>query len=532
MVRRYSPLFAVFVLSGLLTRAGMASAGDEREALAAAAEGDHEAAVAWTSPFGHAEAASSVDWRVRIDDRLAALADDRPAPEVPDPDAPDPDPARRALDHRVQAVVDQVAAGLGARVGVHVRDLDTGHVIAATNDARALNPASNQKLITAIAAVELLGADYRFETRVLRDGDALIVQGSGDPDLHVADLHQLASALDPADLDGVQRIVVDDSAFSSRQLGPGFRRDGVGESYMAPSGALALDYATVEVEVRPAYGDGARVSVSPPGAAIVVENHARTGVGELTITSRAGDDGQTIVRVDGAIPGGHAPVVIRRRVADPGLVAGAAFADVLADVTGALPLPVERGVASPEAHSVAVHRSGTLVEVLGSAMRWSNNFTAEQVLRTLAWRATGNPGSWADAVDVLDRFAIAISPDRAEDQAFVNGSGLARDGRLTPAFIVDALALVERPGSDAQALLASFAEAGGEGTLRYRVPSAGPRLLAKTGTYAGASSLSGVVFDEDGARTLGFSIVVNGGDLDDNRAGQNRIAWTLVHAFD
>src|SRR5690606_3897546 len=103
---------------------------------------------------------------------------------------------------------------------------------------RPLNPASNQKLVSAIAAVELLGPDYRFATTVLRAGDRLILRGEGDPDLHLADLHALAAELVARDqLAGITRIVIDDSAFDGRTLGPGFRADGPGDSYMAPSGA-------------------------------------------------------------------------------------------------------------------------------------------------------------------------------------------------------------------------------------------------------------------------------------------------------
>ena len=57
--------------------------------------------------------------------------------------------------------------------------------------------ASNHKLLTATAAVTLLGEDYRFETTVLREGNALILRGGGDPSLQVEDLEALASEIDP-----------------------------------------------------------------------------------------------------------------------------------------------------------------------------------------------------------------------------------------------------------------------------------------------------------------------------------------------
>lgn len=523
---RHSPLLAVFLLSGLLSRAGFAGASTT----AAAAPQEREDLGAKTplpasvlSLLDDAAPASASDssWPTRIDDRLAALAAVARSSDG-------------GSDPRLRARVDAAVATLSerARVAIELRDLDTGEVLLEHDGARALNPASNQKLITAIAAVELLGPEYRFETTIWRDGDALVLRGEGDPDLHVGDLHDLASELAsrPELLDGVRRIAVDDAAFDEQLLGPGFRGASVGESYIAPSGALAIDYGTVEVTVSPgAYGELARVHVEPAGAAIELRNRARTGAGSLSITTTAGERGKTIVEVDGKIAGGHAPIHVRRRVTDPGLVAGTCFAQVLARATGRDALPVARGKVSTQAELLARHESAPLSSVLGSALRFSNNFTAEQVLRTLAWRATGEPGSWAAGVAVLERFSTAVSPERASDQHFVNGSGLTLDGRLSPSFIVDVIALAGRPSSRSQLLLASFAQAGGEGTLRNRLPHAGAHVLAKTGTYAGASTLSGVIHDDE--RRLGFSILVNGAPLEQARAAQDEVVAALLRTL-
>ncbi len=523
MLRRHSPLFAVFLLSGLLSQADFAGASTTEAAVGedAAEEISLPPSVLALLDDDGSVPASEPSWPARIDERLAALT---AVSRV----------SGSSTDARLRDRVDAAIAPLGerARVAIELRDLDTGEVLLARDGDRVLNPASNHKLITAIAAVELLGPDYRFETSVWRDGDALVIRGEGDPDLHVGDLHGLAAeiASRPELLSGVRRIVVDDSVFDEQQLGPGFRSGGDGESWIAPSGALALDYGTVEITVAPGdYGGPARVHVEPAGAAIEIRNRTHTGLGNLSITTHAGEDGGTIVEVDGAIAGGHAPISIRRRVADPSLVAGGCFAQLLARATGHDPLPVTRGQVSPQAQQLARHESAPLLSALGSALRFSNNFTAEQVLRTLAWRATGEPGSWADGVAVLERFAVAVSPERAADQHFVNGSGLTLDGRLSPSFIVDVIALANRPSSPSQLLLASFAQAGGEGTLRNRLPHAGAHVLAKTGTYAGASTLSGVIHDD--RRRLGFSILINGAPTEQARAAQDDVVAALLRAL-
>jgi len=526
--RRHSALFAIFLVSGLLTRAGLAGASGEAFAeRAEAPERDRASAPAsLVELLAMSQATVAVepdglapDWPAFIEARLEALANER----------------ERVREDRDHGLEDRIRAGLrkldsGARVAVEVRDLERNVVLVSHGAERPLNPASNQKLITAIAAVELLGLDYRFQTTVSRAGDSLILRGEGDPDLHPHDLEALArETVARAELDGVTRIVIDDRAFDGRTLGPGFRSDGPGDSYLAPSGALAIDYATVAVTVRPGrHRQPAEISLAPAGAGFEVHNRARTGAGSLSIKTRAGEGGLTIVEIDGAIAGGHAPITVRRRVNDPGLVAAAMFAELLAAQTGEPALPVERElVPDDSARVIATHESASLGAVLHSALRYSNNFTAEQVLRTLAWRASDRPGSWDDGVEILERFAAVVSPDASAAQRFVNGSGLSREGRLSPRFVNDVVALVQRPSSSAEGLLESFAQAGGRGTLRNRLPVAGDRLLAKTGTYAGASTLSGVVVDGEGRR-LGFSILINGGGLSHNRAVQDRIVAALL----
>jgi serine-type D-Ala-D-Ala carboxypeptidase/endopeptidase (penicillin-binding protein 4) len=530
LMRRHSPLFAVFLLSGLLSRGGFAGASTT-----ASAEPFDQDEATKPAPLPASVLALVDDdaqtlgpsWSTRIDDRLAALA---PVARTVDSTGSTGSTSDSRLRTRVEAAL--VPLTERARVAIEIRDLDTGDVLLEHDNERALNPASNQKLITAIAAVELLGPDYRFETSVWRDGDALVLRGEGDPDLHVGDLHRLAAELasQPELLEGVRRIVIDDTAFDSQRLGPGFRSDGDGESYIAPSGALALDYGTVEVTVAPgSYGGPAQIHVEPSGFAIEIHDRTHTGAGRLQISTHAGEDNQTIVEVQGGIAGGHAPISIRRRVTDPGLVAGGCFAQLLATAMGRDALPVTRGKISSKAELLAHHESAPLLAVLSSALRFSNNFTAEQVLRTLAWRATGQPGSWEDGVAVLEQFANAVSPERADEQHFVNGSGLSLDGRLTPSFIVDVLALAGRASSPSQLLLASFAQAGGEGTLRNRLPHAGAHVLAKTGTYAGASTLSGVIHDDQ--RRLGFSILINGAPLEHSRAAQDQVVAALLRVL-
>jgi D-alanyl-D-alanine carboxypeptidase/D-alanyl-D-alanine-endopeptidase (penicillin-binding protein 4) len=331
----------------------------------------------------------------------------------------------------------------------------------------------------------------------------------------------------------VRRIVVDDTAFSKRRFGPGYDPDGPGLSYMAPSGALSLQFNVLEITARPGpWGEAVAIEVDPPCAHVRIESTAQTGKGRPLVIDTARVEDHTVVRVQGSLAAGHAPVVVRKRVADPALFAGTAFADVLARISEGEPLPVSPGRVPEDATTLHIHRSAPLPDVMSPGLKFSNNFTTEQILRTLGWRLTGRPGDWRGGREALERFWAALGQD-PDLLVFENASGLSRTGRLTPRSLVDLLALTAREGSHAAAVLPALPVSGRDGTLRRRLVSSDGRVRAKTGTLSGVGALSGIVASEDGSRRLAFSILVNGGlGSQRTRRIQDRVVLALVDHID
>ncbi|MGH9592796.1 MAG: D-alanyl-D-alanine carboxypeptidase, partial [Bryobacteraceae bacterium] len=88
------------------------------------------------------------------------------------------------LPAAIDALADKNPAGARATIGIHVLDLKSGKTLYARNDNRLFLPASNLKLFTAALALERLGPDYRFTTRLVRSASGdLLLQGGGDPSL-------------------------------------------------------------------------------------------------------------------------------------------------------------------------------------------------------------------------------------------------------------------------------------------------------------------------------------------------------------
>lgn len=445
------------------------------------------------------------------------------------------------VDFDVEGLADDLSKAVEravgrAQVSVHVRDLESQHVLFDYYGDTPLIPASNQKVLTSAAGLDLLGEDYTFATEVALEDQALVLIGEGDPVLDHDQLTEIAQeVVDSVDLASIERLIVDDSAFSDRRFGPGYAIDGLGAAYQAPSGALSLDFNSIEVEVVGGQrGVPPDVFITPPSTAIEVFNDAKTGRRSARTTVRVqtrAEHGKTVVEVHGTIGQGRS-VLERRRVGDPGLFTGGAFAVLLAELSESEPLVVERGVATHRAQSVLVHESEPLLDVLDRGMAYSNNFIAEQVLRTMAWELTGNPGDWRDGRDVLYGYWNLVI-DR-EGVVIENGSGLSRDGRLTTTGLVDLISIAYRAHNG---LIETLPVAGEPGTLRSRLRRSGKRVRAKTGTLDGVSGLTGVITLEDGTPQVAFSILINVRETGSmfaaaRRSLEDQVVLKVLHALD
>ncbi len=134
-----------------------------------------------------------------------------PFEPLPEP-APLPDGDAEALAATLAGILDGGALG-GATVGALVVDLETGQVLFERNADTVLVPASNTKMFTTAAMLDIVGPDTRIETEVWADAEP---DGGGTiaGDLHLLGHHDVSwstdfygSARDP--LDRVAQLLYD-----------------------------------------------------------------------------------------------------------------------------------------------------------------------------------------------------------------------------------------------------------------------------------------------------------------------------------
>src|SRR5690606_21453030 len=199
-----------------------------------------------------------------------------------------PTRAPTARSNPIEQAVDELARWARAQkaeLGASVLDLQTGREVAAASSERVLNPASNQKILTACAALEVLGPAHRFVTSLhgRKEGSVLselVLRSDGDPDLRTSDLAEFVHRLRRLGVQRVQGdIFVDQSAFDRKWEPPAYeQRPDDWASYRSPVSAVAVDGNALVLHVVPTTeGKPALAWVDPPGIAEITGEIATAG---------------------------------------------------------------------------------------------------------------------------------------------------------------------------------------------------------------------------------------------------------------
>jgi len=414
-------------------------------------------------------------------------------------------------------------AGNG-RAGIAAVDLLTGKLVMSARADEPFMPASNQKLLTSIFALERLGPDFRFATGAFMLDGNVVVSGEFDPTLGdpviaaragrdiYAELDQWAAAIGdstaprgaPAAPKAVRDVlVVSPPNWPARHPDwPAAQRD---QWYAAPVGTLNFNDNCVDVSFAGAGGKLTPV-LSPAGRFFRIDNRLTIGPGKRNLWSLRGlGDEHTFILSGSAGRASKEPISVA--VDNPDLLLGRTLADrleragvkVVGNVRRVMPDEVDWARAKP----VAATRTPLFV-VLHRANKRSLNMVAECLL------LRAGDGTWPGSAEMMARTLTEKFHLPPASVLPADGSGLSRGNRVTPAAMAGLLTGAARRDY-AMVLFRSMPVAGVDGTLSRRFarsPCRG-RVLAKTGYIAGVSALSGYVLDDQMRIRYAFSVLGN-----------------------
>ena len=423
-------------------------------------------------------------------------------------------------------------------VGLRVTEISGGKILFDAGGEKSLIPASNIKLVLAAAALSTLGPTYSYKTEILSESPPsstgvlngnLYFKGYGDPVLVSEQLWLLVRELKRLGISEIRKdLIADDSTMARDPLPYQWNLEEMSRAYTAKPGALSLNFKSVQVTVAAAGKKGSppRVRIDPDSTHLEIDNKATTespGTGKPLSVQVLASGHREILQIRGSVSLGAGPFTFYRSIDQAALYTARVFAKFLEEAGISLKGVVRQGTASPEARVLYTHRSKPLSLILQDMNKWSNNFIAEQLLRTLGSELHGSPGTREKGLqvlqDYLSRMGIPSGSYRLQD-----GSGLSRENRLSAAALVSVLKSMAHDFSLQAEFTASLGLWGLDGVVERRFSSSPARgiLRVKTGSLQGVKALSGYGRSKEG-EVLAFSFLWNGsscspGDLDQVQA--------------
>jgi serine-type D-Ala-D-Ala carboxypeptidase/endopeptidase (penicillin-binding protein 4) len=403
-----------------------------------------------------------------------------------------------------------------------------------------MNPASAIKLLTTLAALDLLGPQYRWNTNLYTDGQIksgllkgnLYLRGNGDPKLVPEELGQMMKSLRAL---GIQRIegnlIFDRSAYSPEVMEHATIDGESMRSYNVPPDPLLYAFRTLSFQVSQAReNDRIAISYTPALTQFKVVNQLRPSnqacdtwrkqiqfelVKQLGSAPAKSDQWEALF--NGEFPSACKNIAYNVVALDANtfLTLGFAAAWELAGGSWVKQPQGRSGEVPLFARPLLEFQGGSLIHAVNDINKFSNNVMARQVFLTLSLDRLGKPAS----IGASDRVMQAWLKQRGLDfpeLVLENGSGLSRNETISARHLNDLL-ITARQLPSGDLFVQSLPLAGSDGTMKNRLIrqlrqflhlKTKPEARIKTGSLTEVRAISGYVISQSG-KTYAVSSFIN-----------------------
>jgi D-alanyl-D-alanine carboxypeptidase/D-alanyl-D-alanine-endopeptidase (penicillin-binding protein 4) len=414
-------------------------------------------------------------------------------------------------------------------LGIEVFSLDRKEILYEKNSLKLFLPASNNKILTAAAALICLGPDYRFKTHILAAGPILdgvlkgnlVILGFGDPSsssrippkdpFHT--FREWAVRLKEQGIHSISgNIIGDGGSFEEVPYGHGWAWDDLEEGSVSPVSALQFNENRISLEITPGLKSGsfASIKMEPLAGYLTLDGRVATeAVGSMHIEIER-NHSEEAARVRGVLPLKSGAIHRSVAVQYPVRYYLSALKQVLSEEgidASNCEIMEMRNSPSRSSSPLWIHASPPLSELMVPLMKMSLNLGAETLVRTLGLELRGE-GAFLKGKEIVED-ALGRMGITKESYSYADGSGLSRLNLVSADALIRILKYMHQHPHFLY-FYSALPIAGVDGTLetRMRGTKAENKVRAKTGSLANVSALSGYAQTEDG-EMLAFSMLAN-----------------------
>jgi len=401
----------------------------------------------------------------------------------------------------------------------------------------SLTPASGLKLFTTVAALDILGSEYTFSTKIYYDGKIdnngtlhgnLIIRGGSDPTLgsNLAKgslslkklIHEIVVNLKNAGIKKIDGFVCSDpTRYKGMKIPRRWIWEDIGNYYGAQTSGLCINDNLYELYFKPnkTVSEKAKlIRTQPEIPGLKFKNYMKTG------KRGSGDNGYVfcppnhfIAELRGSIPQGKKEFKIKGAIPDPPLFAAQYFTKHFKEnficVTGS-PVVLTKTPNYSQKHFVREFLSPPLKNIIYIINKKSYNLYTEQILREIAFKTSRKSGT-ANGINAVKNFLLQHNINTKNFNIY-DGSGLTRSNIISAKMMTELLRKVFYKNyfddfynslgiAGKKDDLSSF-KTFGKGTVIQN------NARIKSGYMAGVRSHSGYVTDKKG-RLIAFCFIVN-----------------------
>ena len=379
-------------------------------------------------------------------------------------------------------------------IAISIKDLGSGKPVYQLNEKILMHPASVQKALTLIPAVEVLGEDYEFTTEIYQRGDNnYIIKLGADPYLTTSDLKKLVSDVNIE----AKKVLIDDSILEKKSWGEGWQWDDDMNVLMPKFNSYNLDRNLIKITVVPTQKGQIASIINPSKYPIVFLNNVVTGDKNNVQISRDDSISSNTLALSGTV---NKPVTMYIPTNNLKRYFDIRLTNVLQDRKIYLKQNFVFGNVTPD-DKILDKVTHPLSNAIDDILKNSNNMVSETVAKLAGGKAYNDRGTDLNGIKVFNAYCEKLGLDNSKIR-ITDASGVSKNNLISADFISEYF--VKNKNNKVLEHLPKP----GEGTLTHRMLPLRDNLRAKTGTHGDASSIAGFLTTKNGHK-LAFCIIIN-----------------------